>query len=100
VRRVTRGVRPFHDDRAARDVDDESTSGAHASDAPCAQRDGETAATRMLESRRQLRGDEAVRRNVEEMRGVELVGTSSMLAVPGFPRTFGCVSIAMGSGSA
>ena len=65
-------------------------------DVTIVQRDREPAA-RMVESRRRPRGDEAVRREVEEMRGVELVGTSSASAVSGFPRAFGRVVIAMGS---
>jgi len=98
-----RGVRPFHDvdaDAASRDVESECISGAQAPVTPCESRDEGIALARTAESRRRLRGDEAGRRNVEEMRDVELVGTSSTSAIPGIPRTFGCDSIAMGSGSA
>jgi hypothetical protein len=103
--REARGVRPFHDVdgdavRALRDVERESISGAQAPVTPGETQHEGAALARIAESRRRLRGDEAGRRDVEEMRDVELVGTSSTSAVPGIPRTLRCDSIAMGSGSA
>ena len=103
--REARGVRPFHDvdgdaAQASHDVERVCISGAQAPVTPCDTQVEGTVLARIAESRRRLRGDEAGRRNVEEMRDVELVGTSSTSAVPGIPRTFGCDSIAMGSGSA
>ena len=83
-----RGVRPFHDvDERMTRCDVESM---------CTRRVFERAAVK-VKDRRRSRGDEAVRRVVEEIRTAELVGTSAASVVPGFQRAFECARVAMGS---
>lgn len=77
----------------------ESTLVTSVASAPCARWDGDPVVAReMEEMRRRPRGDVVRRRSLEEMRGFELVGTSSRPTPPGRVCTFGChASIAMGS---
>ena len=73
-----------------------STWAASAAHAPCVRRDGDPDAARKSGVSR-LRGDKAGRRPLlEEMRGFELVGTSSAAAPPGRTRALARVSIATG----
>jgi len=75
----------------------ESTCSASAVHAPCARRDGDPVVAWKGERRLRLRGDKVERRFLEEMRGFELVGTSSAAAPPGRVRATLCAEIAMGS---
>lgn len=74
----------------------ESTCAVSAAHAPCVRWDGDPVVRVDEEWRRRLRGDKAVRRPMEEMRGFELVGTSSAAAPPGRIRALAHASIATG----
>jgi hypothetical protein len=74
----------------------ESTWAASAVHAPCTRWDGDPVAAWKEEWRRRLRGDKVGWRPMEEMRGFELVGTSSAAAPPGRTRALARVSIAKG----
>ena len=94
------GARPYTPEVRAVDVAvaemAESTCSASAGDAPCARWDGDPVVAWKEERRRRLRGDLVRRRFSEEMRGIELVGTSSAAAPPGSVRI--CArEIALGS---